>query len=428
MILAFQETRGLCLLLIFFICFACTANAQWVMVDSCGMPESFASDGKYIYVGLRGGPDKPNILRSSDGGESWENVGRALPAQSDVMSLCASEHRIVAGAHYAGVFISSDYGDSWTQTAFDPSQYGRIYDLLLVDSLIYAGSGSSIEWHDPTIEQSGLFVSTDNGCSWARSDSGIRDTSDLYPSVYAFATIGSTIFAGTDHGVFSSNNGGRAWTWDSIGITTRSFAVIDSTLFAGNGRVWRSSDMGATWTAGPAIGALYLAASGNILIAGTSIEGVCLSTNMGDSWKPVNDGLDTNSLWIWSLSVMEGYMYAGAGKGLWRRALSEVTSVEESTPEAPKTFELKQNYPNPFNPSTKLSYQLAAVSSVSLKVFDLLGREVANLVDGVRKPGYYSITFDGSHLSSGIYFARFFVKSLSGGGLLMQTKKMLLLQ
>lgn len=72
----------------------------------------------------------------------------------------------------------------------------------------------------------------------------------------------------------------------------------------------------------------------------------------------------------------------------------------------PAAFELKQNYPNPFNPSTMIDYQLPMNNFVSLKIYDAIGREVAILVNEEKEAGYYSVTFDGSTLSSGIYFAR----------------------
>ncbi|AFH50123.1 Peptidase S8/S53 subtilisin kexin sedolisin [Ignavibacterium album JCM 16511] len=72
----------------------------------------------------------------------------------------------------------------------------------------------------------------------------------------------------------------------------------------------------------------------------------------------------------------------------------------------PKEFKLEQNYPNPFNPITKIKYQLPITTKVSLKVFDILAREVKTLVDELKEAGYYEIDFNASELSSGIYFSR----------------------
>ncbi len=81
-------------------------------------------------------------------------------------------------------------------------------------------------------------------------------------------------------------------------------------------------------------------------------------------------------------------------------------TVEVTAATAPKEFALEQNYPNPFNPTTAISYQLSANSFTTLKIYDALGREAATLVNEVKEAGYYSAPFDGSKLSSGMYYAR----------------------
>jgi flagellar hook assembly protein FlgD len=72
----------------------------------------------------------------------------------------------------------------------------------------------------------------------------------------------------------------------------------------------------------------------------------------------------------------------------------------------PKEYVLHQNYPNPFNPTTAISYQLSAVSFVTLKVYDVLGREVVTLVDGIRNAGSHNAQWNASGLPSGMYVYR----------------------
>lgn len=74
--------------------------------------------------------------------------------------------------------------------------------------------------------------------------------------------------------------------------------------------------------------------------------------------------------------------------------------------ELPKEFKLEQNYPNPFNPETRICYQVPEAKQISLKVYDILGREVITLVDSKQEAGYYEIKFNGKNLSSGIYIYR----------------------
>jgi len=94
----------------------------------------------------------------------------------------------------------------------------------------------------------------------------------------------------------------------------------------------------------------------------------------------------------------------------------------EQTSELPARFALLQNYPNPFNPTTVISYQLPVASSVRLVVYDMLGRDVAVLVNEKKEPGNYEVQFDGSGLSSGVYFYR-----LTAGDF-VSTKRMLLIR
>jgi hypothetical protein len=88
----------------------------------------------------------------------------------------------------------------------------------------------------------------------------------------------------------------------------------------------------------------------------------------------------------------------------------------------PGSFTLSQNYPNPFNPTTVVSWQLPVVSNVKLVICDLLGREVATLMDEAKQPGTYSLTWNASGLSSGVYFCRI------SAGSFVETHKMILMK
>ncbi|MGA9120788.1 MAG: T9SS type A sorting domain-containing protein [Bacteroidota bacterium] len=81
-----------------------------------------------------------------------------------------------------------------------------------------------------------------------------------------------------------------------------------------------------------------------------------------------------------------------------------ITGVVQEGVAVPQTFELSQNYPNPFNPVTTIKYSIPQSGSVSLKVYDVLGREVATLFEGAQRAGNYTVQFDGTKLASGIYF------------------------
>ena len=88
----------------------------------------------------------------------------------------------------------------------------------------------------------------------------------------------------------------------------------------------------------------------------------------------------------------------------------------------PKEYALLQNYPNPFNPSTTIKYELPRASDVTLCIFDVLGREVSMLLNDRRDAGVHAVKFDGSNLTSGVYFYRL------RAGDFAQTKKLLILR
>ncbi len=99
----------------------------------------------------------------------------------------------------------------------------------------------------------------------------------------------------------------------------------------------------------------------------------------------------------------------------------QITGIRESE-NVPVRFTLYQNYPNPFNPATVISYRLPALSNVTLRVYDVLGREVAALVNEVEQAGTYEIHFDGSRLPSGVYFYRLTAGTLTAVRKLVMVK------
>ena len=109
--------------------------------------------------------------------------------------------------------------------------------------------------------------------------------------------------------------------------------------------------------------------------------------------------------------------------GIYKRPLSDIVDVKESSGEIPADFNLSRNYPNPFNPSTNLEFGISDLEFVSLKVFDISGKEVSSLVNEVLKPGNYKYRFDAIDLPSGTYFYR--IETSNG---FKDTKRMILIK
>ena len=131
-------------------------------------------------------------------------------------------------------------------------------------------------------------------------------------------------------------------------------------------------------------------------------------------------------IYLTALVVSGGSIYAVDEGGVQVRPLAQMgvsaTAVKEIRNEIPAKFSLSQNYPNPFNPTTTINYQLPVSGQVTLKVYDVLGREVESLVDKEQTTGTYSVTFNGNSLPSGVYLYRIQAGSFS------QTKKLMLLK
>jgi hypothetical protein len=118
--------------------------------------------------------------------------------------------------------------------------------------------------------------------------------------------------------------------------------------------------------------------------------------------------------------VIDGVMYGD----------TTVVSVDDEENPIATSFKLEQNYPNPFNPSTVISYRLPVTSNVTLKIYDILGNEIATLVNEKKPTGKYEVEFNAMNLPSGVYFYQLTVggPETSSGQAFRQTKKMLMIK
>ncbi len=135
------------------------------------------------------------------------------------------------------------------------------------------------------------------------------------------------------------------------------------------------------------------------------------------------DGKPIGSL-IWDDAALAGFNSDADFSAVYSRYLAEGGLRLDGVggQPVPVRFELSQNYPNPFNPVTAISYQLSALSRVTLTVYDILGREVTTLVNEIQQPGRHVTRFDGSRFASGVYFYRLRVRDFT------DVKKMILLR
>jgi hypothetical protein len=392
--------------------------AQWVQTHGPyhGDVFCFAVSGTNLFAGTYGG----GVFLSTNNGTSWSAASSGL-TNTDVRAFTVSGTNLFAGT-LGGVFLSTNSGTSWS--AASTGLTSKLVSALAI-SPAPGGAGQRLDSSSGTnlfagTYGDGVILSTNNGTSWSAASTGLTNT-----SVLALAVSGTNLFAGTEWGgVFLSTNNGTSWSAASTGLMNtyvRALAVSPASggagstnLFAGtSGGVFLSTNNGTSWTAASTgltdIDVSALVVSGTNLFAGVastlrSSSIVFLSTNNGTSWTAASTGLTNPSVNTFAVSGTN--LFAGTADGVWRRPLSEMTGVDEQHSEVPTQFALQQNYPNPFNPTTTISYQLPVSSYVTLKVYDLLGREVATLVNEKKKAGNYSLQWDASGLSSGIYFYR----------------------
>lgn len=326
---------------------------NWKQTGLPGIPVlSFTNNKTKIFAGTNGN----GIYYSDDNGNSWSQINNSVFTNTSIPALIQYDSIIFAGAYYSGVYYSTDNGINWFQSPIITAGHLPIYSLSFglssKDSLnILIGTGN------------GVYNTTLSGINWI-----INDTSLVNHSIYCLVTNKANVYAGTSNGVFVSSDYGVSWVQKYNSLSNHSI--------------------------------YSLAVNGNNIFAGTDSNGVYLSTDNGVSW--MESGLPY--LPAISLTIYNGILYAG-GYGIWKAPLSElITNVKENHNIIPDNYSLYQNFPNPFNPSTTISFDISHSSFVTLKIFDMLGREIKTLVNGYKANGKYSVSFDASSLSSGVYF------------------------
>jgi hypothetical protein len=378
-------------------------EAQWVQMSN-GMFNnqnvySLTVSGNNIFAGT----SASGVYLSTNNGNNWTQT---TLNNRYIMSLAASGNNIFAGTNGSGVYLSTNNGTSWVQTALNNH---FVFYLAISGNNIFAGTNDS-----------GVYLSTNSGTSWTQ-------TALNNQSVRSLAVSGNNIFAGTyGYGVYLSTNNGTTWTQTGLNTHIVYFlAISGNNTFAGTGTsgVYLSTNNGTSWTqtALNNHSVLALAASGNNIFAGAG-DGVWLSTNNGTNWLQKNQGFSVITL-VSALLITNNYIFAGTyGNSVWRRSLTEIIGLQNISTEIPSAFSLSQNYPNPFNPGTKFKVEIAKSGNVLVKVFDVLGREVATLVNEQLKPGTYEVDWDASQYSSGIYFYTLTTQSYR------ETKRMVLIK
>ena len=338
------------------------------------------------------------LCRSTDNGMSWSNFySEDFGYYFDyyVKDLISLDNEIFASFVNYGLYKSTNYGINWTLVNNWPAGYSAERFAVKGEKLFAITSPPNI------------FVATDGGNNWQSVNNGLGNF-----ALYKMIVKENNLFLTTAEGVLFSSDDGTTWSPRNSGLQSlnnQEIIAVDSLLFLSSWyKIYCSSNNGLDWF--PVNWSYYhydiycLYALDHNLFVGTNEGGIFLSSDYGDSWILVNDYMPDYSV---SALVSSGnYLMAGtAGAGIWQRPLSEIiTEIINDENNNPFLYSLSQNYPNPFNPVTTIGYQIPQTSFVSLKVYDILGREVANLVKEEKYAGNHEVEFNASSLTSGIYF------------------------
>jgi photosystem II stability/assembly factor-like uncharacterized protein len=246
-------------------------------------------------------------------------------------------------------------------------------------------------------------------------------------------TSSATIYVGTSGGTATSmvqvtTNTGTLWTnttkaplpnryVKSIAIdptnASRAFVAFsgyNASTPTTPGHLFLTTNQGTTWANAsgnlpdiPVNAVLIDPANVNDIMVGTDI-GVFQSVNAGTTWLQQNNGLANVSVADLDYRPDGAVFAATHGRGMYK--LATLTGVEQISNNIPTASSLKQNYPNPFNPKTDVVFEIKEQGHASLKIYDMIGREVATLVDEVRSPGVYKTSWDAGAMPSGVYVYR----------------------
>ena len=423
------------------------------------------SDGTFYYNSLTavGSSFSCNVFRSFNGGASWD---AGVPARGGDKQWMTIDKTISIGqgniyAYWTSSFSSCSPG-FFTRSTNGGASYGSCYvipqdprwgtlDVGPDGELYVCGTGSSgfvvaksasarnpmsaVYWDTVTAvnldgEISAFVSSSPNpggllGQAWVAVD---RSTGPGRGNVYVLCSVRRTSTPDPLDVMFArSTDGGRTW---SAPIRVNDDTSSTAWQWFGTMSVAPTGRIDVVWldtrdNPGSANSSLYYSHSmndgvtwsQNVRLSGSfnPYLGWPQQNKMGDYFHMISDSLGAHLAWAATFNGEQDVYYG--------RLSFPLVSVDEGGDEkVPTLFSLSQNYPNPFNPVTNFKFSIANSQLTILKVYDILGREVTTLVNEVKQPGSYGVTWDATGIASGVYFCRLSTPEF------VQTRKLVLLR
>ncbi len=369
---------------------------------------------------------KAKVLRTTDGGKNWSVLSLSGTKNWFHGLSHLSSSTVVGVGQYANILLSNDGGASWQQNPQDKTKHsGR--SVFFIDSKTGWSAG-----HNGFI-----LHTTDAGASWqvqrGSSDKKQPQYSESLQDI-AFYDASNGFAVGLDGLMLRSTDGGASWTpvaedWAVAEANDDLFAVAMLSaehifVVGATGRIMRSTDAGESWQVlpSPVSFTLYdidFLNSKEAYIAGTGGT-VLYSNDAGESWHAQNTGtsdalfrlhfVDANTGWAVGSRAASGVIYQTSSGGI-------TTGVRQgSAPGVTAGYTLAPAYPNPFSPAQSdagltLEFSLQQGAMVDVRVYNMLGQEVARLAAGFRGAGSHAVRWNGLDargraVAPGVYFLR----------------------
>jgi len=320
------------------------------------------------------------ILKTIDGGNSWNRI--IVGVTQTLRDIAVSTSGIIEVCGDNGTIItSSDLFNRFDVTQITTSNLNSIL-ALPNGELIAAGDNSTC-------------LKTYDGYSWqvvtvtgeTTDFKGISGVDELHMWIIS---RGSIIYHSVNEVEWNGVNSAPFGIMNGIHF----FNATDGIIVGNSGLIIKTSDGGNSW---------YLPV----------IQNPTTRNLLDVSFSSLDEGI--------TVGEQGEALFSADGGNTWA---SQAPGPNKPVAKINKSVTLSQNYPNPFNPSTNISYALPFSSSVSLKIYDMLGREVKTLVNDLQSAGNYNYRFDASNLSSGIYF--YVLKAANGVNEVSKTMRMIL--
>ena len=392
------------------------------------------------------------VLRTTNTGTNWFNVsGNGIPATILLVNIFGLNQTSAITAGYIGsntwVYRTTNSGANWTQVF---TQTGGF-----INSVHIRLDGTGFMMGDPVGGRWSLWRTTNNGASWDSTGLYLPQAGSEAGYNNCLSVAGNRIWFGTNNSrIYNTTNNGASWVIQNVSPFTNITAIWfdengSPTGYCGGDSILKTTNHGANWFSigGPGSGLIVGVAGltmwgGNLWYVRSGSPIIYFGFGTGqwliDNTAPAGTYRHVATDRIPNFPYLAYAVRTNGGISFKQVFVQGIKSLGGNIPEK---FKLHQNYPNPFNPVTKIKFDIASVGTVHLPVpqagrtvrlavYDIVGREIANLVNEKLNPGTYEVNWDASAYPSGVYFYKLTVgdASTSLSTSFTETKKMVLIK